>query len=154
MKKLNILFVSLILLFSCSPDRSDEKYSTVIDATAVLRIKNSNGENFLNSIDPNKTELYYEINGNLNLISYNWDYPKGFFIFQEPPINEKMIKIFCYIEGNKTSDKTYVKWSNNDLDTISYNILRFDNGIIIKDLKYNSISISIDNEYGIYNVTK
>ncbi len=97
MKKF-VFFCLAIVFFSCSSDKED---STVIESTAILRIKNSNGENFLNLIEPNNTELYYENNGNLNLISYNWDYPKGFLVFQEPPVNEKLIKIFCYIESNK-----------------------------------------------------
>ena len=148
------LFASLIILTSCSSDRNDELSSINISSATTLQIKAANGENFLNIVDPNKTELYYENNGKLNLISYNWDTPKGYIVFQEPPIDEKMIKIFCYIEGNKTSDKTFIKWSNNDIDTISYNISRTINGEIINDIKYNSIRISINNQYGIFEIIK
>jgi len=154
MKKILNFILPIILFISCSTDRNDEKNETVIYASTTLKINTSNGENFLDSIDPSKISLYYEDNGELKLISYNWDYPRGFDIFQEPPLYTKMIKIFCYIESGKIQDKTFIKWSNNDMDTLSYDIDRSYNNIIIRNIKYNSENITNENQYGIYEIVK
>jgi len=66
-----------------------------------------------------------------------------------------LIKIGCYIGTNQNHEETYIKWNETDMDTLSYDIIRYSTGSIgINSLKFNSVPISINNEYGIYNVTK
>ena len=129
-----LIILAGLTLFSCSRNSSTEE--TSIDNATLLNIKTSNGENFLNTINTSNIELYYKKNGTLTLLNYTspgavLDYPKGYTIVQEAPINEKMIKIFCYIgENGETNGETYIKWNNNDMDTISYSINRSPTGNI------------------------
>ena len=152
--KNSVFFLLLIVLCSCASPGDEELNSKPINTSAILNIKDSNGENFLDKIDPDKTELYYEKDGKLNLISYKWDTPKGYVVVQEPPVNEKIIKIFCYVEGNRPTEKTYIKWSNNVMDTLSYDVSRIGNGITLNNITFNSKSISNNNQYGIFNIKK
>lgn len=149
---------SLILIFiltSCTKDTPSE--SIFIDASPILKI-NSVGENgnFLNTINIENVQLFYKKDGVLSLLSYpGSDNPKGYSIFNEPPINEKLIRISAYIGGSKNQEETYIKWNETDIDTLSYNIIRYDSGSIgINSLKFNSISISNNNENGIYYLIK
>jgi hypothetical protein len=147
--------VCILMLISCSKDSSSE--NIFIEASPVLKISTSSEiGNFLNTINTNNVELYCKIDGVLTLLTYpNSDNYSGYSVFQEPPINEKLIKISCYIGGNNNFEDTYIKWNETDIDTLSYEITRYETGsIAIKSLKFNSVSITNNNENGIYIVTK
>lgn len=152
-KFLAILF-GTILFTSCSESNSEP--NIFLESSALLRIKNSDQTvNFLNTINTNTIELYYKKAGILTRLTYPGDYPYGFKIVQEPPINEKMIIVYCYIGGNNNHEETYIKWNDTDMDTLSYEITRYKTGSkIISSLKYNSVVITIKNENGIYDVIK
>ncbi|EKT3957659.1 hypothetical protein K5L04_07465 [Flavobacterium psychrophilum] len=152
-KVFSLMFI--LILTSCSKD--EPSGSIYIEASPILKI-NSSGEggNFLNTINGGNVQLYYKKDGVLTLLTYpGTDNPKGYSIFQEAPINEKMIKVHCYIGGNNNQEETYIKWNESDIDTLSYNITRYESGSIgINSLKFNSVSISNNNENGIYNIIK
>ena len=147
-----------LTLIACSRNTYEEQ--TYIGNSTLLNIKNSNGLNLLNSVNSDNIKLYYKKNGNLELLTYSsegaiLDYPKGYVVIQEPPINEKMIKIFCYIGGNNSEAETFVKWNDDDMDTISYSINKNStNSISISNIKFNSVAISNNNQNGIYYVVK
>lgn len=151
-KFLGILF-GLIVCTSCSESNSEP--NIFIEASPIFRIKNSDKTvNFLNTINNTNTiEIYYKKDGVLTRYIHGGDNPYGFKIVQEPPINEKMIIVHCYISGNNNYEETYIKWNATDIDTLSYDITRYKTGsIIISSLKYNSVVLK--NENGIYDVTK
>ncbi len=157
--KILLVIAGILLLNSCS--RTTSEPEEVFRETGVLlRIKNNSGENFLETINTDNIELYYKKNGVLTLLTYSspgaiLDNPKAFVIINEPPLNEKMIGISCYVEGNNTSEETYIKWNDSDMDTLSYDITRYETGsIIIHSIKYNNKLISNNNEYGIYDIIK
>lgn len=154
-RKFFAILFGTILFTSCSNSNS-EPDTIFIEASPLLRIKNSNqSDNFLNSINTNTIELHYKKSGILTQLTYPGDYPKGFKIVQEPPINEKMIIVHCYIGGNNNHEETFIKWNDTDMDTLSYNITRYKSGsIAINSLKYNSVNIASNNEYGIFNIIK
>lgn len=152
--KILTIITGILILNSCTRN-SSESEEIHIGNSAILKISKTNGENFLETINVDDIKLYYKKNENLVLISNNSDYPKGFLIFQESPINQKMIKIFCYIDRTNSSEETYIKWNESDMDTLSYNIKRYDTGSIdIINLKFNSIPITNNNENGGYELTK
>lgn len=145
----------VILFTSCSESNS-ESNTIFIEASALLRIKNSDQTvNFLNTINTNTIEIYYKKVGVLTRYIHGGDMPYAFNIVQETPINEKLIIVQCYINGNNNHEETYIKWNETDIDTLSYDIRRYKTGsIAISSLKYNSVLIRNNNEYGVYNVVK
>jgi hypothetical protein len=142
---------------SCSKNNPDVPSNMFFETSPILKISTSGEEvNFLNTINTNNIQLFYKKDGVLTLLTYpgsnNYN---GFGIIQEPPLNEKLIKIGCYVEGNQNHEETYIKWNETDIDTLSYDIVRYSTGSIgINSLKFNSISISNNNENGIYNIIK
>jgi hypothetical protein len=155
--KINVLvIIGLFSIASCSSDSNSNNSNIAIESQVVLKINTNEEEsNFLNTINTNNINLFYNLNNNLTSLNYTGDYPKGYLIIQEPPINEKLIKIFCYIGGEDGYKTTYIKWNENDMDTLQYRVQKSEFGNInISELKYNSIPIDNNNEFGIYNVIK
>jgi hypothetical protein len=152
-KFLGILF-GIVLFTSCSESNSEA--NIFLESSALLRIKNSDQTvNFLNTTNTNTIELYYKKAGILTRLTYPGDYPYGFKIVQEPPINEKMIIVYCYSGGNNNHEETYIKWNETDIDTLSYEITRYKTGsIAISSLKYNSVVLANNYENGAFNVIK
>jgi len=157
--KILLVLIGILLLNSCSRNNSEPE-EVFRDTSTLLRIKNNRGENFLETVNTDNIQLYYKKNGVLTLLTYSspgaiLDYPKGYLIIKEPPVNEKMIRILCYNEGNNPSEETYIKWNDSDMDTLSYKVTRYETGSIsIHSIKYNNKPISNNNEYGIYDFIK
>ncbi|WP_396189004.1 hypothetical protein [Flavobacterium sp.] len=154
--KFLVIVLGSVLITGCSKSNPDVPSSMFFETSPILKIStNGEEENFLNTINTNNIQLFYKKDGVLTLLTYGGDYPQGFGVFQEPPLNEKLIKIGCYIGTNQNHEETYIKWNETDMDTLSYDIIRYSTGSIgINSLKFNSVPISINNEYGIYNITK
>jgi hypothetical protein len=152
--KFLVMLFGIVLFTSCSESNSEP--NIFLESSALFRIKNSDETgNFLNTINTNTIELYYKKEGVLTRLTYPGDYPNGLIIVQEPPINEKLIKVFCYTGGNNNYEETYIKWNETDMDTLSYNITRYKSGsIAISSLKYNSVVVANNNENGVFNVIK
>ena len=150
-----ILFVFVTVVFiGCSNDENKTDDSVFLENAVVMKIQTS-GEisNFLDTVDPNDVTLYYVENAELNEISNSGDYPKGFFIFEEA--DEKFIKIFSYVRGTNSQEQTLINWGNGDLDTLSYQVNRYQNGsIAISSIAFNGTSVTNNNENGIYFITK
>lgn len=157
--KILSIITGILLLNSCSRTTSEPE-EVFRETSTLLRLKKNNGDNFLETTNTDKIELYYKKNGILTLLTYSspgavLDYPKGYLIIKEAPLNQKMIRIFCYDEGNNPSEETYIKWNDSDMDTLSYDITRYETGSIsIHSVKYNNKPISNNNEYGIYDIIK
>lgn len=151
------IVIGCTFITSCSKNNTDVPSNMFFETSPILKISKSGEEgNFLNTINTNNIELFYKKNGVLTLLTYpgsnNYN---GFGIIQEPPLNEKLIKISCYVKGNQNHEETYIKWNETDIDTLSYDIVRYSTGSIgINSLKFNSINISNNNENGIYNIIK
>lgn len=156
--KIILMITGILLLNSCS--RTSEPDEVFRETSALLRIKTNSGENFLETINTDNVELYYKKNGVLTLLTYSspgaiLDNPKGYLIIKETPLNQKIIGISCYVEGTNPKEETYIKWNDSDMDTLSYDITRYETGSIsIHSIKYNNKPISNNNEYGIYDVIK
>lgn len=152
------LILGVVLCTSCTQENPPIS-GINIDAAPILRITKS-GEvgNFLSTINTNSIELYYKNNGVLSLLTYPGDFYSGYQIIYEPQfINEKMIKVFCYIGGNNNHEETYIKWSPTDIDTLSYDITRYPNGSIVinyNTLKFNNVTMTSNNQNGIFDVVK
>jgi hypothetical protein len=153
--KFLVILFGIVLFTSCS-ENNTEPNTIFIEASSLLRIKNSDQTvNFLNTINTNTTELYYKKEGVLTRYIQGGDNPYGLKIVQEPPINEKMIIVYCYIGGNNNHEETYIKWNETDIDTLSYDITRYKTGsIAISSLKYNSVVLANNYENGAFNVIK
>ena len=151
--KILTIVAGILVLNSCSRT-SSESEEVHIESSALLKISKTNGQNFLETINADNIKLYHKVNGNLVLISDNSDYPKGYIIVNESPVNQKMIKIFCYINGTNNSEETFIKWNDLDIDTLSYNITRNGTGVSISSVKYNDTPISNSNVNGIYEIIK
>jgi hypothetical protein len=154
MKNYLLILTCVFILTSCTKD--DENSNIFIESSIILKINNlTENNNFLNSVNEQNVKLFYDNNGTYSQLNYPGDYPKGFILFQEEPLNEKLIKVFSYVGGNNNIGTTYVEWNESDIDTLNYKINRYENGSIsISEVKFNSVNISNDNEFGIYYVTK
>ncbi len=154
--KILTTMLGVVLLTSCSKENNEPKENIFIETSVLMRItKSGEIENFLNTINTDNISLHYKENGVLKMLTYPGDYPKGYLIAQEQPVNEKLIKLFCYSGGNNDTEETYIKWNETDIDTLSYNIKRYESGsLVISSIKFNSKPVTNNNQYGIYNVTK
>lgn len=153
-KKIAIISATVMLLLSCSRN-TPETQKTFLEAGARLIIHNADGSgNYLESINTDDIKLFYKDNGSLLPLTYPGDTPKGYIVYKEGPVNEKAINIFCYVGGTKTAEETYIRWNDNDMDTLSYNIARYENGISAYSFKYNGKPITNNNQYGIYYISK
>jgi hypothetical protein len=153
--KFLVILFGIVLFTSCS-ESNTEPNTIFIEASSFLRIKNSDQTvNFLNTINTNTIEIYYKKEGVLTRYIHGGDMPYAFNIVQEPPINEKLIIVQCYIGGNNNHEETYIKWNETDMDTLSYDITRYKTGsIAISSLKYNSVVLANNYENGAFNVIK
>jgi hypothetical protein len=155
--KFFILLLGVVVFTSCSTSSPNEPSGMFFETSPVLKITTSGeGGNFLNTINTNNIQLFYKKNGVLTLLTYGGDNPQGFGIIQETPLNEKLIKIGCYVGTNQNHEETYIKWNDSDIDTLSYDIIRYNTGSIgISSLKFNNQNaIPANNGDGYYNVTK
>ncbi len=123
------LFTLTMFLFSCEKNSPEEIF---VDAYIDFIIKDSEGNDLLNSNNPNainidNIKIIYEINGE-QVVYYDefMGAPKGFFLIEEGEYNR--IRVFPNIDINSEFPVTYVQWSENDTDKLSYEIIRYDTG--------------------------
>ena len=154
MKRL-LALMTLPALLCCSDDRSGGQ-SALRDTAVILRVQTT-GEsltNYLNTIDTQNIRLLYRQEDELVTVLTGGDYPFGYFVFEESPDVEKMIKLFCYVGGNNENEETFINWDGEDLDTLSYKVSRYSSGnVVISQVKFNGEAI-VPNDSGIYNVSK
>lgn len=160
--KIAAVAMGLVLFISCE-NHSESGENVFIEANPLFLIKNSEGQNFLESINTEQIGVFYKKNNALTPIgewyasnsSGTLDNPNGYAIINEQPVNEKMIRIFCYYGGNESKGSTYVKWNDSDIDTISYNIIRHTTGSIsIDSLRFNNVLTKTNNQYRSYEILK
>lgn len=131
-----IFFLLTMLFTSCNSDESEQ---FIIDTDINIAVKNSDGNDLLdsdspNSIDENSIKIIYEINGEqVEVNDTDLDYSRGFFIYQHE--NEYRIRIFPNTSQSTEYPVTYIKW--DDTDTIKVDIERNRNSEICNKVWFN-----------------
>ena len=117
-----ITLLILTVFISCNKDDSNEKTTVFFDTSVEISAKNVNGEDLLNPNNPNayKTEnikIYYLINGEKQEVNDNkMDYPRSFLVYQNG--EDFRIRIFKNNSKIEGLPITYIKWNENETDTI------------------------------------
>ena len=128
------------MFFSCSKSDSIEKpYGSNISTGIQLSIFNSENEDLLNPENPNhldhsKIKLFYVIDGvEKEVYNPNFDNPRNIFIFEDEI--ENIYKIGISLNDTETSERpiTYIRWNDDDSDTIEATYERDGPGIVLKN---------------------
>ena len=143
MKNLIIILV-LFSLFSCDKKEEVEEQA-IIDVFIELSVYNSQNIDLLDTANPGHLEssdikLFYEINGNIIEVNDpNMENPRNFTIFKHT--NEYRIGIT--MNHTETSDRprTFIKWTEDDIDTIETIYERPNNSILKRTVLLNGIEI-------------
>lgn len=122
----NIFFFLIsIVIFSCSKSSNDDEVITgvFIDTTAFVFLKNSNGNNLINSesFPSQNFKFYTEINGVKTLFNMqSSDLPRGFRITEL----ESVLCLSTSFNSSNTpaTSNYYIEWNslNTDKFTVSY----------------------------------
>lgn len=142
MKKIILSTITFVFL-SCSndnPNPTPQSYN--IDTSVDIFLKNSANENLLNTENYNSENfrIYNEINGE-KVEVYNplADAPRNFLIITETsPVS---MRLFLNNSITESFPKTYVKWNEEDTDTLKAYIYRTENLIQCKKLWLNDALI-------------
>ena len=138
----NIVLLLIVTLISCSDDNGNNPSNTNIDVGVSFYLKNASGENLLNTSNyiSDNFRIFNVINGEVQEVNMpQMDYPRNFFINDETtPIS---MRLFLNHTENEEFPITYIKWNQDDTDTIKAD---FDRGttneidyIICKKIWYN-----------------
>jgi len=135
-----LIILTATLLFAC--DKSDDPIrGVIVDTFIEFSVSNSQNEDLLNPENPNHIDaegikLFYVIDGETKEV-YNSSlgYPRNFLVFE----HENKYRIRVFLNDSETSDKsiTYLKWSDNDTDTIEATFKRPTNGILKEKIWLN-----------------
>ena len=136
----NILIgLTIIAFFAC--DKSNENVSeSIVDTIIEFSVLNSQNEDLLNPGNPNYIDvegikIFYVIDGeSQEVYDQEMTYTRKYLVFKHG--NEYRIRVF--LNESETSDKsiTYLKWSDNDTDTIEATYKRT-NGIVKEKIWLN-----------------
>ena len=138
MKKIGYLFLTILLLLSCS-DEKDCCYSGN-DTLFEFSLVNQNGEDLLNentqnSYNTNNIKLYNLMDGEEILINYpNSDSPNGYLIFEKDGLN-----LFRpYFNESNLEISGIIEWNPNKRDEISSEMVQQSENVkrLVK-IKYN-----------------
>ncbi|NOQ27890.1 MAG: hypothetical protein GQ564_21215 [Bacteroidales bacterium] len=134
MKKINCLFLFLLLVFgiSCSEDESDNTYYGLsIGTTVLISIVDDQGTDLLDPNTPNyfncsNAKISHLLNG--EIIEYNeghLDFGEGYRIYNSEVRASFDTYMFCVLatcayrsDSENTNPITYIKWNDTDTDTL------------------------------------
>ncbi len=131
------LFLLPIVLLSCKKSNH-----TLVDVHVDLSLKTDVGKDLLDPDNPNgfdvaDIQLYSKQDGKLVPYSQgNYDYPKGFFIYTKA--NDNVIRIFPMDTHLGGLSKTYIKWSDSDIDTLECMVNNSNNFTRVTAVSFNN----------------
>jgi hypothetical protein len=114
----NLIYLLSLLLFSCNNENINPQ-SVNIDTGILIYLKDSNGNNLLNTekYKEKEVKMFYLINNEVKeYYQSNLDSPRGFrFLVDDLPLRMAL--------GPNTTETeefpiTYIKWNETDTDTI------------------------------------
>ncbi len=118
-----LIILAITTFFSCNKsDDSEIPYGTNLDRGIQFSVFNSENEDLLNPDSPNhldvsKIKLFYVVNGEeIEVYNPNLDHPRNINIFEY----ENVYRIGISLNDTETSDRpiTYLRWNDQDFDTI------------------------------------
>lgn len=143
-----ILLTLFITLTSCNKSDEMQQQSQQqfnLDALLEFSIINSENQDLLNPNNPNHItqediKIFYLINGQSKEV-YNplMSNPRNFLIYKHE--SEYRIRISPNISETEEIPITYIKWNNNDTDTIKVSYNRTPNAIQQRKIWLNDIQI-------------
>jgi hypothetical protein len=154
MKNLIFLLFTIMLIASCSSDdnNNDNDYYN-LDTNIIFTIKDSNGNDLLNPINPNAylsetVKIYYlKENGDVEEIyNSNLTAPRNFSIIIPENSGSNIYALSLqpntYIMENAV---TYIEWNETETDTIKTNYRYGVNHTVCKKVWYNDINVWTEN---------
>lgn len=145
MKAINliILLIGLQLITSCRGN-DPENNATIIQRNIDFNIIKNSSRFFENSnFEKNKTTLLVDKNGELSEFIFQnegsvLDYPRGYFFYNETSnSNQTFIRVFIPNDNKNEMHYTYIRWFDNDIDTIKTQHSYLNNGESILKVWYN-----------------
>jgi len=142
MKNMTLLFLTIFIFQSCSDNKDCCSQIPGNDLLFEFSIINQNGEDLLNvntqdTYNTDTIKLYDFINGEEILISNpDSDAPNGYTVFKKDNFN--LIRTFFNVESNLLIHKGIIKWSSNNEDSISLEMIQQSENVkrLIK-IRYN-----------------
>jgi hypothetical protein len=120
MKKL-IIYIAVFSFFACS--KSDEmNLQFYLDRSFEFSIFSSQNEDLLdpattNHYEATEIKLFYKVDGEMiEVYDSNMEFSRNFLIYKHE--NEYRIRVFLNDTSISEKPVTYIKWNNNDTDTI------------------------------------
>lgn len=147
MKQSGWFFILLACTTACDPEIG----GTVIDIGVNLVITDTQNRNLLDSLTPGyfkkNTIVLYNLNDGVKeeVFHSNLDAPRNFFIFKNEGNNEPVMRIFPEIESLRKNQTTlvttFIKWNDQDEDTIVCTVNRNNKGrgdiTNVREVRYN-----------------
>lgn len=110
-------------MISCTDNRKD--CCTYIDGKINIFLKNSQGENLLNTANYNSDnfKIYFKKNGQkIEINNPLSGHPKGFFI--DNSYNPIYMGLYLNIDVNEIIPETYIEWNETDTDTLKVTVVK------------------------------
>jgi hypothetical protein len=135
-----LLILANIFLLACKDSSPDNNVGDMVSLGTVIWIKSETGANLLNPsatghIDTSKIKLFYLINGEKKDVNFSSSTaPKGFQIKKFEPNGE----YYMWLSLNPNAPSvTYIQWSENDMDTVSCNLITSDGVLVANEVYWN-----------------
>lgn len=139
MKNLILLLVFSIL---CSCSKTPKPFNKVIDPSLFIYLKNSTGDNLLNTANYNSDNfrIYNEINGLVIEVNNPMsDHPRGFSIIND--VNPICMGLSLNTTETELFPITYIKWNDTDTDTLKASYVRTENIIQCNGVWLNGVLV-------------
>lgn len=137
--KTTLIAFVLLTAMGCSKDDDQAQYNLAVGFD--MSIKDRDGNDLLDPANPNAfkesdIKLYYVIDGNVEeVFDGRLDSPRNFYIYNR----NSEYRIGITQNYTETSDMpiTYIKWNDNDTDTITSTFRRGENFVIQEKIFLN-----------------
>lgn len=127
--KLLLIISITVQFFSC-----EKREGVFVDTTIDFIVKYSEGNDLFNTENPNlinlrNIRLIYEINGE-QIVYYNESMDALYGVLFWGNGEDSFLRIYPNTDINSELPVTYIDWGNGDVDKITCEIVRYDNGTV------------------------
>lgn len=132
--RITISFIVVLTISLFTACESEDENQFYIDRKIDVTVKDNDGNDLLNpdkggSFSEEDISILYLIDGEMKeVIRPNLEHPKNFFIFEHE--SEYRMRIFPNDQTDNDSPVTFIKWGENEIDTIKCHIETRENSII------------------------
>jgi len=134
----------LILAFVFNSCKKEQTNGYVSDGSVYIRVQDKIGMDLLNQSNPgaylkSDIKIFYLSKGVKEEVYHsNYDYPRNFYISEEADSKgDFWMTLFLNSSADEAYPITYIKWSENDTDTLKCDVYRNEGLVSVQNIWLN-----------------